>query len=69
MASARQISVGGVPIGGGAPVAVQSMTKTETADVKATMEQIRAIAEAGGDIARCAVQNDGLYASNCRSAD
>ncbi|HWI75174.1 MAG TPA: flavodoxin-dependent (E)-4-hydroxy-3-methylbut-2-enyl-diphosphate synthase [Baekduia sp.] len=32
MASARQIHVGGVPIGGGAPVAVQSMTKTETAD-------------------------------------
>ena len=35
MASARQIHVGGVPIGGGAPVVVQSMTKTETADVQA----------------------------------
>src|SRR2546423_10334900 len=58
MASKRQISVGGVPIGGGAPVAVQSMTKTETADVDATMAQIRAIADAGGDLVRCAVPRD-----------
>src|SRR4051812_15960999 len=47
MASRRQIWVGGVPIGGGAPVAVQTMTKTETADFDATMRQIRAAAEAG----------------------
>src|SRR4051812_6157525 len=52
--SKRQINVGGVPIGGGAPVAVQSMTKTETADYDATMRQIRAIAEAGADPVRCA---------------
>src|SRR5918997_3805572 len=58
MASARQISVGGVPIGGGAPVVVQSMTKTETADVEATLRQIRAVAAAGGDIIRCAVPRD-----------
>src|SRR5919199_834982 len=58
MASKRQIKVGGVPIGGGAPVAVQSMTKTETADFEATMRQIRAIAEAGGDLVRCAVPRD-----------
>jgi (E)-4-hydroxy-3-methylbut-2-enyl-diphosphate synthase len=58
MASQRQIWVGGVPIGGGAPVAVQSMTKTETADYDATMNQIRAIAEAGGDLVRCAVPRD-----------
>ena len=38
MASKRQIDVGGVKIGGGAPVAVQSMTKTETADFDATMK-------------------------------
>ncbi len=50
--------MGGVPIGGGAPVAIQSMTKTETADYAATMRQIRAIAEAGGDIVRCAVPRD-----------
>src|SRR5690242_19636668 len=58
MASKRQIWVGGVPIGGGAPVAVQSMTKTETADFDATMKQIHAIAEAGGDLVRCAVPRD-----------
>src|ERR671916_3297155 len=58
MASQRQISVGGVPIGGGAPVAVQSMTKTETADVQATLRQIRAVADAGGDLVRCAVPRD-----------
>src|SRR2546423_9278535 len=58
MASKRQISVGGVPIGGGAPVAVQSMTKTETADYDATLRQIRAIADAGGDIVRCAVPRE-----------
>jgi (E)-4-hydroxy-3-methylbut-2-enyl-diphosphate synthase len=58
MASKRQINVGGVPIGGGAPVAVQSMTKTETADYEATMRQIRAIADAGADLVRCAVPRD-----------
>jgi len=47
-----------VPIGGGAPVAVQSMTKTETADYEATMTQIRAIADAGADLVRVAVPRD-----------
>src|SRR5919204_1025312 len=58
MASKRQIWVGGVPIGGGAPVAVQTMTKTETANLAATMEQIRAVAEAGSDLVRVAVPRD-----------
>ena len=58
MASKRQISVGGVPIGGGAPVAVQTMTKTETANLQATMDQIRTVAEAGADIVRVAVPRD-----------
>jgi (E)-4-hydroxy-3-methylbut-2-enyl-diphosphate synthase len=58
MASARQIDVGGVPIGGGAPVAVQTMTKTETANLQATMDQIRRVAEAGADIVRVAVPRD-----------
>src|SRR5215468_11975351 len=58
MASKRQIFVGGVPIGGGAPVAVQTMTKTETADLTATMDQIRRVAEAGADIVRCAVPRE-----------
>lgn len=58
MSSKRQIFVGGVPIGGGAPVAVQTMTKTETANVSATMEQIEKVAEAGADVVRCAVPRD-----------
>src|SRR5688500_4656021 len=58
MASKRQIVVGGVPIGGGAPVAVQTMTKTETANLQATMEQIRTVAEAGADLVRVAVPRD-----------
>src|SRR5438876_4704956 len=58
MASRRQIWVGGVPIGGGAPVAVQSMTKTETADYEATIRQIRAVADAGGDLVRCAIPRE-----------
>ena len=58
MASARQIKVGPVAIGGGAPVAVQTMTKTETADLSATMDQILRVAEAGADIVRVAVPRD-----------
>src|SRR5438876_5930530 len=58
MASKRQIFVGGVPIGGGAPVAVQTMTKTETADLRATMDQIQRVAEAGADLVRVAVPRD-----------
>jgi len=58
MASRRQITVGGVPIGGGAPVAVQTMTKTETANLQATMDQIRRVADAGADIVRVAVPRD-----------
>src|SRR4051794_2360473 len=58
MASARQIHVGGVPIGGGAPVAVQTMTKTETANLEATMDQIRRVADAGADIVRVAVPRE-----------
>jgi (E)-4-hydroxy-3-methylbut-2-enyl-diphosphate synthase len=58
MSSERQIHVGGVPIGGGAPVAVQTMTKTETADLQATMAQIRRVADAGADIVRVAVPRE-----------
>src|SRR3954469_15867229 len=58
MASARQIHVGAVPVGGGAPVAVQTMTKTETANLPATMDQIRDVAEAGADIVRVAVPRE-----------
>src|SRR5437763_4849961 len=55
MASTRQISVGGVRIGGGAPVVVQSMTLTKTHDVEATPAQIAALASAGCEVVRCAV--------------
>src|SRR3977135_2627346 len=58
MASERQIQVGAVSIGGGAPVAVQTMTKTETANLAATMDQIRTVAEAGADIVRVAVPRE-----------
>jgi (E)-4-hydroxy-3-methylbut-2-enyl-diphosphate synthase len=55
MTSSRQISVGGVKIGGGAPIAVQSMTTTRAGDVEATMAQVEALAAAGCEIVRCAV--------------
>ena len=49
----RQIKVGQVPVGGGAPITVQSMTITKTADVEGTLQQIYALAAAGCDIVRC----------------
>ena len=49
----RQIMVGSVPVGGGAPITVQSMTVTRTADHEATLAQIYALAGAGADIVRC----------------
>ena len=49
----RQIHVGKVPVGGGSPVTVQSMTTTKTADVEGTLQQIYALAAAGCDIVRC----------------
>ena len=51
----RQIHVGGIPIGGGAPVTIQSMTNTRTDDVEATLHQIRTLAAAGCEIIRVAV--------------
>jgi (E)-4-hydroxy-3-methylbut-2-enyl-diphosphate synthase len=58
MASQRQINVGGIPVGGGAPVVVQTMTKTETANLQATMAQIARVAEAGADLVRVAVPRE-----------
>ena len=51
----KQIMVGGVAIGGGAPVSIQSMTNTRTSDVEGTLAQIRALASAGCEIVRVAV--------------
>ena len=53
----RQIVVGGIPIGGGAPVVIQSMLNTPTTDVEASLKQIRQLAAAGCQIARLAVPN------------
>ncbi|MDO4436672.1 MAG: flavodoxin-dependent (E)-4-hydroxy-3-methylbut-2-enyl-diphosphate synthase [Coriobacteriaceae bacterium] len=53
----RPVHVGGVQIGGGAPVAVQSMTCTPTTDAAATLAQVRQLAEAGCDIVRVSVPN------------
>jgi (E)-4-hydroxy-3-methylbut-2-enyl-diphosphate synthase len=58
VASRRQIWVGGVPIGGGAPVVVQSMTKTDTSDVEATLAQIGRMVDAGCELVRVAVPRD-----------
>jgi (E)-4-hydroxy-3-methylbut-2-enyl-diphosphate synthase len=49
----RQVNVGDVLVGGGAPISVQSMTITKTADVEGTLQQIYALAAAGADIVRC----------------
>ena len=51
----RRIMVGSVPVGGGAPISVQSMTNTVTADINATLQQIAELAAAGCDIVRVAV--------------
>ena len=53
----RQIVVGGIPIGGGAPVVIQSMLNTKTTDVEGSLAQIRQLAAAGCQIARLAVPN------------
>ncbi len=54
----RPVHVGGVQIGGGAPVVVQSMTCTDTADAQATLGQVRALAQAGCDIVRVSVPTE-----------
>ena len=53
----RQINIGGVPVGGGAPVTIQSMCNTPTEDVEATVAQIHRLEQAGCDIVRVAVPN------------
>lgn len=54
----RQVFCGNIAIGGGATVSVQSMTNTDTADVEATLSQIRALAACGADIVRISVYNE-----------
>ena len=52
------VDVGGVTVGGGAPVVVQSMTNTDTADIHATVGQVAALARAGSEIVRITVDRD-----------
>ena len=54
----RPVRVGGVIIGGGAPVVVQSMTNTDTADVTATVDQVQALADAGSELVRLTVNTE-----------
>ncbi len=54
----RRILVGGVPLGGGAPIAIQSMTNTRTADAEGTLAQVKALAAAGCGIVRVTVNDD-----------
>jgi (E)-4-hydroxy-3-methylbut-2-enyl-diphosphate synthase len=61
--SSRQIMVGAVPVGGDAPVTVQTMTNTVTADVKATVDQIRRCEEAGADIVRVSCPDEASTAA------
>src|SRR5262245_64100880 len=53
-----QVKVGNVTVGGGAPIVVQSMTNTDTADVAATSQQVAALARAGSEIVRITVDRD-----------
>lgn len=53
-----QVMVGDVPVGGGAPIVVQSMTNTDTSDVEATVEQIKHLHRSGSEIVRITVNND-----------
>ena len=62
----KQVFAGRVPIGGGAPVTVQSMTNTDTRDLQATLDQIRRLARAGCDIVRVSVY-DRACADNVRA--
>ncbi len=56
--ASRRVNVGGVPIGGDAPVTIQSMTNTDTRDVEATLRQIEALADSGCQIVRVAVPDE-----------
>src|ERR1700710_724019 len=53
-----QVMVGNIAVGGGAPIVVQSMTNTDTADIKGTIEQVAALARAGSELVRITVDRD-----------
>ena len=57
------VDVGGVKVGGAHPIVVQSMTNTDTADVNATVAQVRALHEAGSELVRVTVNNEAAAAA------
>src|SRR3954466_3776477 len=59
----RIVRVGGIAIGGGAPIVVQSMTNTDTADIAATVTQVKALADAGSELVRIAVNDNNAAAA------
>ena len=61
--SRHSVDVGGVAVGGGAPVVVQSMTNTDTANIDATANQIIELADAGSELVRITVNNDAAAAA------
>ncbi len=61
--STLQVDIAGLPVGGGAPIAVQSMTNTDTADIAATVRQVRELAEAGSELVRITVNSDAAAAA------
>src|SRR3954466_10629373 len=63
------VDVGGVIVGGGAPIVVQSMTNTDTADVEATARQVAALAHAGSELVRITVDRDEAAAAVPRIRD
>ena len=63
------VDVGGVTVGGGAPIVVQSMTNTDTADVEATARQVATLARAGSEIVRITVDRDDAAAAVPRIRD
>jgi (E)-4-hydroxy-3-methylbut-2-enyl-diphosphate synthase len=56
-------TVGGVPLGSGHPIVVQSMTNTDTADIAATVQQVAELAAAGSELVRVTVNNEGSAAA------
>ena len=67
----HRVLVGGVPVGGGAPVSVQSMTNTDPADAEATLAQVARLADAGCEIVRCTVPRAealGAFARVCEES-
>ena len=52
------VRIGSVTVGGGAPIVVQSMTNTDTADVESTVQQVQALARAGSELVRVTVNTD-----------